>query len=238
MLMHIDPFKISSVAEARLGQMGAYNGKLYRYAKAGGSNLAKGKLVVAPDPVANHIDLAPVAAYAIGTTTIQLTLGATAATADQYKGGSMVIQDGTGEGRSYYIEGNTAAGSAGTITVYLREGIDTAMVVANTKVDLLASDYNGVVISATDQADRALGVPNVAITAAYYGWIQTMGNCSVLMDEAVAVGLALTIGTGVAGAVEALDGAGEQDLGVVSQTAGVDTEYQNVWLHIDRGYAL
>lgn len=220
-----------------IGQVGFYNGKIYRYCKAGGSNIARGKLMVAPTVVANHINLSWQTAPAVGDRVVKVTLGATAATADQYKGGQLVVQDGTGEGRSYFIEGNKAADSSGTCTLYLREPIDTAGATSEANVDLLANDYNGVVISVTDQADRAVGVPNVAITASYYGWLQTGGNCSTLMDEAITNGTVVTIGTGVAGAVEALDGAGEQEVGIMSGTAGVDTEYSNVFLTIDRTVA-
>jgi hypothetical protein len=76
-------------------------------------------------------------------------------------------------------------------------------------------------------------VPNVAVTAAFYAWLQTGGECAVLADEAVAKGLSLTIGTGVVGAVEAADGAGEQVIGVASE-ALVDTEYRSAFLTIDR----
>ena len=53
------------------------------------------------------------------------------------------------------------------------------------------------------------------------------------MDEAVTNGTIVTIGTSVAGAVEAQDAAGEPIVGVVDGTAGVDTEYQQVYLKID-----
>lgn len=210
------------------------DGRIFRYVKAGAVALARGKLVVAPTVVANHINLSWQTAPAVGDTVVKLTLGATAATQDQYADGMLVVQDGAGEGRAYPIEGNLAADSAGTITVYLKEAIDTLGVVAETGCDLIASPYNGVVISVTDQADRPVGVPVVAIAAGSYGWVQSGGLCAVLMDEAVTNGAAVTIGTGVAGAVEAQDAAGEPVVGFVSGTAGVDTEYQLVDLAIDR----
>lgn len=211
-------------------------GRVFRYAKAGASNLARGKLTVAPTVVANHINLSFQTAPTDGDTTVKVTLGATAATADYYKDGQLVVNDGTGEGRAYGIAGNSAADSSGTCTVYLKEAIDIDGAVSETNVDLLANNWSGIVISATDQADFATGVPVVAITAGEFGFVQTGGPASVLFDEAVTNGLAVTIGTGVAGAVEAADGAGEQVVGVVSGTAGVDTEYQLVELTIDRPF--
>ena len=70
------------------------------------------------------------------------------------------------------------------------------------------------------------------VTAAYYYWCQTRGDAVVLMDEAVAKGAAITIGSSVAGAVEAVDAAGEIQIGINRET-GVDTEYGPVWLTID-----
>lgn len=208
--------------------------RVFRFVKAGAVALARGKLVVAPTVVANHINLSWQTVPAVGDTVVKLTLGATAATENQYQDGYLVVQDGTGEGRAYEIEGNTAADSAGTITVYLKEAIDTTGAASETGCALLASAYNGVVISVTDQADQPIGVPVVPIAAGEYGWVQTGGPCAVLMDEAITNGKAVTIGTGVAGAVEMLDAAGEPEVGIMAGTAGVDTEYQVVDLTLDR----
>jgi len=230
-------YKTGAVELYRVGQRYSDSqGRVFRYAKAGAVNLSRGKLCVAPTVVANHINLSWATAPAIGDRVVSITLGATAATVDQYKGGMLVVQDGTGEGRAYPIEGHAAADSSGTITLTLAETIDTAGVASETGCDLIANPGRGAVISVTDQADQAVGVPVVAIAAGEFGFIQTGGPASVLMDEAITNGLALTIGTGVAGAVEALDAAGEQQVGVMAGTAGVDTEYQLVELTIDRPF--
>lgn len=238
--MNLAPTTINKTGATELYEVGArYSdafGRVFRYAKAGGTALARGKLMVAPTVAANHINLSWETVPAIGDKEVRVTLGATAATKDQYKGGQLVVQDGTGEGRSYRILSNRAADSAGTIVVTLQEAIDTAGAAGEANVDLLANPWRGIVISVTDQADQPVGVPVVAIAANEYGFVQTGGMCAVLMDEAIANGLALTIGTGVAGAVEALDGAGEPEVGIMAGTAGVDTEYQNVELTIDRPF--
>lgn len=232
--MNLSPSRFdqtSSSKEYALGQSFTDGqGRVFVYAKAGAVNLSRGKLCVAPTVVANHINLSFATAPTAGDKSVTVTLGATAATKDQYKDGLLVVQDGTGEGRAYAIEGHAAADSAASLTLYLKEAIDTTGATAESNVDLLANDYSGVLISVTDQADRPVGVPVVAIAAGEYGWLQAGGNCAVLMDEAVTNGLMVTTGTGVAGAVEAQDGAGEPLVGYVNGTAGVDTEYQNVYL--------
>lgn len=239
--MNLSPATIVQTGDTELYEVGArYSdayGRVFRYAKAGGTALARGKLCVAPTVVANHINLSWATVPAVGDTTVTITLGATAATEDQYKGGSLVVQDGTGQGRAYRIAHNKAADSAGTITVMLAEPIDTAGAASETGCDLIANPWRGAVISVADQADMPIGVPVTAIAAGEYGFIQTGGPCSVLFDEAVTNGSVVTIGSSTVGAVEAQDGAGEPIVGIVSGTAGVDTEYQQIELLIDRPFA-
>lgn len=222
---------ISSVKNAELlGQVATTSdGRTYRYAKAGAAELAPGKLVVNADVDSNVVNEGVNVAAAVGSTTVQLDAGGTIA-ADAYAGGYLTINDAAGEGRSYFVVGNSAGSTGVDVTVYLKEALTVALTTSS-EATLTVSPYSAVVISATDQADKAVGVPNVTVTAAYYCWVQTGGVCAVLWDEAVAKGLSLTIGTGVAGAVEAADAAGEQEIGVAIM-AGVDTEYQPAWLSI------
>jgi len=226
--------KTSSVAAHQLGDI--YSdafGRTFIYAKAGATGLSRGKLTVAADVVANHVKMNFAVAPTAGDLVVKVTLGATAATADQYKDGWLVVNDGTGEGRAYPVEGNLAADSAGTCTVYLKEAIDTTGALSEANVDLLAGKWNGTVISAADQADAPTGVPIVAVTANYFYWSQTGGPCAVLADEALSpVGGIVTIGSSTAGAVEELDAVAEPLVGEVMQTAGVDAEYPMINLQI------
>ena len=201
-------------------------GRVWRYAKAGGANLSRGKLTVAATVDAQRINLSFATAPAVGAKTVSVTIGTGAAAANDYRDGWLVVQDGGGEGRAYPIEGHDAITASTAGDFDLMEAIDTLGVISETNVDLLKNFYDGAVISTLDQADLVLGIPNVAITTAEFGWIQTYGPCAALQDEAPANGVALTIGTGVSGAVEMNDAAGEAFIGHVAGTAGVDTEYQ------------
>jgi len=193
------------------------DGRKFRYSRAGASNLAAGKLVVAATQVADHTDLS-VAVASIGDTQVTVTLGSTGVTADQYAGGFLIVNDGTAEGNIYTIATHPAADASATVVVTLAQPLATALAASGTsQVSLIKNTYADVVISATDQADLAVGVPPVAVTAGYYFFCATGGDVAVLGDEAVTAGLAVTIGTGVAGAVEALDAAGEQQLGIAKQ---------------------
>jgi hypothetical protein len=208
-----------------LGALGVTpDGRVYRWAKAGGTALDPGKLTVNADVDSDVVNKTVAATVAAGATSVTLD-AAGAVTADFYKGGYLVVSDATGEGVSYLVEGNQAVSGAAELTVALAEPLKVGLTVDVSEVTLIQHDLQGVVISATDQADQPMGVPNVTVTADYFCWLQTGGSCAVLADEAVTKGLALTIGTGVAGAVEALDAAGEFQIGVASM-ALVDTEYR------------
>jgi hypothetical protein len=223
---------ISSTKQEMLGALSeTADGRKYRYALAGAVALSPGKICVNADLVANHTDQNIAVSGVAGDTKVSLTLGATAAT-NQYQDGYLVINDATGEGINYLIAGHPAADSAGTLVVNLAEPLEAAVTATTTQYTLKANNYSGVVISIADQADQCVGVPNVAVTAAYYAWLQTHGECAVLADEAVTKGLALTIGSSTVGAVEALDAAGEHQIGVASE-ALVDTEYRSAFLTID-----
>jgi len=226
-----DAREVSTTQNLPLGSKAVTpDGRVFRYARIGASNVVAGNLLVNADLVANHTNRTCVAA-AIGATKVSVNIGATAATANQYKDGYLVINDAAGEGIAYKIVGHPAHAGSGALVVTLGEPVMVALT-SSSEATLKLNPWADVVISATDQADMPVGVPNVNIPATNYGWLQTGGECAVWADEAVAKGLALTIGTGVAGQVEALDAAGEFQIGVASE-ALVDTENRAAFLTID-----
>jgi hypothetical protein len=208
-------------------------GRTFYYSLAGGTTLARGKINVAATIAGNHVNLNFQTAPAIGDTDVSVTLGGTLTTADMYKDGWLVVQDGTGEGRAYHIEGHPAADASATQTLTLSEQIDTAGALSEANVDLIKNKYDSVVVSVADQADPVVGVNLVSITNAEYGWQQTWGACSVLQDETVAVGSMVVVGESVVGAIQVDDGAAEPAVGQIGPQAGVDTEYQLAYLKID-----
>lgn len=207
----------------------------FRFAKNGAAALARGKLCVAATEEANHINLTVAAAAAVGDKSVTVTLGATQVAADDYAQGYLYIETLTGSGQTYRIRGHTAAASAASLTVELYDELRAALDTTST-AHLLKHPYDGVVISVTDQLDLPVGVPPIAVTAStatlhYYFWLQVAGPCAVLADEAFGKGAALTTGTGTAGAVEALDAAGEPQIGV-AMIGPTDGDYTPVMLRI------
>lgn len=219
-----------------LGQLaGTADGRTWRYGKngtGGGTALIPGNLQQVATAVANHVNRTGVT-YAAGTGVVTFAVGATAVTADQYRGGYLVVNAGTGAGQSLLIRGNTKAGSAGSPTVYLKDTIITATLVSDSKFSLHPHPYSACIINASTLGAGAAGVPIVSIPDGSLGWFQTGGVASVLSDAgAAAIGAPITYSDDTAGAVgpAETDAAGAA-LGY-ALILGVSAEYRPVFLTI------
>lgn len=178
------------------------DGRIFRYCKCGsGAALVAGNFIQSPAQVANHQNLS-VAAAAIGATSITVTLGATAATAQQYAGGQAVVTITPGLGQAINIQGHPAADSAATLVLTLAEPLRVALT-TDTRIDLVPNPYNGVIQNpATTLTGVCVGVATYIISASEYGWIQRSGPCGALMADTTAVGLAIVVPSGTAGAAK------------------------------------
>src|SRR5688572_7146665 len=162
------------------------DGRRFRYAKAGGSALVAGNVLQAPAEVTNHQNLTAAAA-ALNATSVTVTLGATAATANQYAGGWAVVTVTPNLGGIYAIKAHPAAGSAATLTLELSDPIRVAWT-TSTRVDLIPNPYNGVIQSpATTLSAVTVGTAPWALPASEWGWIQTGGAASVLTAGTIIV---------------------------------------------------
>jgi hypothetical protein len=213
------------------------DGRKFRYAKAGAAALGAGKCGIAAAVAAGVLNEACASAHAIGDRVIQetITAGGTYAT-DHFAGGFFQVNDATGEGHQYMIESSSAVGAADT-TVYLTlaDPIRVALVATTSEFTLVASPWMGVTESATEE-NMPVGIAPVPVTAAYYYWAQTGGVALCLMDGAAAIGTKMVLGS-VAGSLKAVPTPLDIDInfpvGVCFGSAGVDTEYQPVFLTID-----
>lgn len=228
-----DLFTSSSVSLHNLGDKAfSTDGRAFRYVKAGASALVAGNAIQSPAVVPNHVNLTPTAAVAVGDTQITVTLGATAATANQYEGGYLVVEIGTtGAGQTLKIKSNPAAASGATMVVTLED----AFVVATSgtvTVSLIANRYNGVIQSpATTLTGTIVGVAVLAIPATHYGWVCTRGVTSMLTTGTPIVGSAIGVPTTTAGAGVA-DSAILTHVGVVAK-AGITVQNTPVDVKLD-----
>jgi hypothetical protein len=143
------------------------------------------------------------------------------------------VNDNTGQGINYLIAGHAAHAGSGTLVVKLAEPIKVALA-TTTEVTLVANPYSAVIVNPGAIAHRELGVNNVSITNAYYGWLQSGGDCAVLSDGAVTKGVECIASDATAGAVEIrVDATVVPAVGFALETS-VTTEYSQFCLTIDK----
>lgn len=220
-----------------LGQeMITSDGKRFRYGKNGtgsGTALVAGQLQQMAVVVANHVNRTGTTQSA-GDASATFAVGATAVTSNQYQGGYLVVNAGTGAGQALEISGNTKANSSGSPVVYLADQFIAATSVTDSKFSLIPAPYGAVIQSSTSQNAGVAGVAVTALADASYGWFQTGGVCSVLSDAgAPAVGAPVTSSDDTAGAI----GPYETDavapcIGYMVQSA-VSAEYRPAFLLVD-----
>lgn len=210
------------------------DGRRFAYGQAGAVAITAGQLTQIPAVVANHQALVTAAA-SVGAVKVTVTLGGTAATADQYKDGYLIIRDTstTGAGQAFPVVGNSAQTSTtGTVDVYIGEGVAEALTTASVS-NLELSPYGGVLVSTTaDTTERVVGVSQVDVPISYYAWFQTYGVSSVLGNGTITKGSGLIKSATTAGAVD-IEGTSTitQRVGIAQQT-GTSTKYNTVYLNI------
>lgn len=227
----------SSVQEEQLGALGQDRfGDIYRYAKVGASNISAGKLQLAPTQKTNHHNIAAsVAVTADGRNNrVTLTLGNTAAVANEYSEGYLAANDNTPEGQTYRVNGHPAAAGLATLEVSVDRPFVTSITISS-EFTLVHNRWGGMV-EGTTITIRAAGVPMIPMTAAYFGWVKTRGVAAVLIGANATLGADVIVG-GTAGAVtdrtDALGASAEPVVGVSDIVLGVTTEYNPIRLTID-----
>lgn len=187
----------------RLGQLASTSdGRVYAYSQAGASNLSAGKIVSGLATTANHVTQTGVVT-AVGDRSVSYTLGATAAASDLYADGYFAVDVGPGQ-NVYSILGNTNATSTNSyaVTVNLKDPI-TVATSTSSKFSLYPSEFKSTVLYDHNSITvPVVGVPNVAVTAAYYYWGQVTGYCATLSDGVIAKNTGAIPSDATDGAVE------------------------------------
>jgi len=207
----------------------------------GGNAIAAGLLCQAPAIIANHQNCATTAFQAASANgnvpaTVTVTLGATAVTANQYAGGYVNANDGTGEGQLLRIASHPAADASAAVVITLEDNPAVALVGATTEVSLIPNPYNGVIVNPTTFTNAPAGANPTALAASAYGFLVTRGPVSLLGDAtAPVVGTAVAASAATAGAVGdvpyATDVLTGSVIGNAIQTA-VSTEYRMVFINL------
>ena len=156
--------------------LGAYaetaDGRGFRYCYIGATATVAGRIYQAPAEDTSNFQNLTAAVSSVGATTVTTTTTVTL-TADQLAGGTLVVASATlGSGRMYKIKSHPAA-TAAVVTFTLEDPIAVATT-GTVKIDCHPNPYNGVVITPAGSATSSpVGVATNAITANYYGWLQT-----------------------------------------------------------------
>jgi hypothetical protein len=212
-----------------LGQMGMTpDGRLHRFGFIDGAVTA-GKLLAQKAPTAAHdMDLATTAA-AIGATSITVTLGATAATLNQYEDGVIYVNDVTGEGQLFAIASNPVAAASASLVLTLHEKVVTALS-ATSQTGLIENPYKDATVHPTTITGCASGFTNHDVPDNAYFWMCSRGNVAALIDVTITpFGEYLMRSTNVAGAVMQANYAGTaevQNVAISNNIVAVDTDYQ------------
>lgn len=213
------------------------DGRMFRYMQAGAVLLVPGNVIQGPAILVNHLALTPSAA-ALGATQVVATLGATAAAENLYADGYLQVDTTPGNGYVYQVDSHLAVLSSGVITVNLRKD-DPVQVALTTssRVGLLQNQYKGgIQAPVTTATGIIIGVAVSAIAINNYGWVQTHGIASPLINGTPALGAnVLGISGTTAGSVDIETAAPlivSQRIGRMAQI-GVSTKNNFVFLTID-----
>jgi len=232
---------LTSNQRHKLGTRMAFaDGRAYRYAAVGGTEIASGRLVQPVAATAAHdMDLAWSAGAAVGATTITTGTSLTV-TEDQYKEGWLYTNDGAGEGQIYPILSNTAVSSAAgcVFTIDEPDGFVIALTATSSLFGVMPNMYSEIIVQPTSITQAAVGVSPTTMTLDYYGWIQTWGPCALLNTGTTwVIGDQLASAeTGAAGAAILLDSSGAPDNQSIGYALGpqpADADFGFMYLTID-----
>jgi hypothetical protein len=232
----IDPFAETVSQQFPLGTKLTYGGRTFRYTHNGGVVQAAGSLYQSVVPAAGELDEALEDGVAVGDTGITFTQ-TTGADIDinTFRDGYLNVRDETGEGNLYLIHDHIELTNSAAEEITL---VDPILVVpANAATgDLIRNPYKAVIIHPSPNTARIVGLAVRALTASYYGWLQTSGMASVLTDGTVVIGEHVRASDGTDGSVEALVRAGtnedEQEVGTVVAVSA-STEYSLIHLTLE-----
>lgn len=204
---------------AQLYPLGArllhHDGRVFRYASAG-ATLVAGDLIqsaVNGGTTTLQKDLTVATSSAVGAYAGYATVATDTIAANLFTDGYYIVSDGTaaqGCGTMYQIKSHpTSAAASIAFTFY--EPIRVAITAGSSKVGLMTNPYKAVIQAPiTTPTGMIVGVAPIAVTSAYYFWLQTWGLANILIKTA------LTAGTAVVRDVTAAGSAGVQAAGASS----------------------
>jgi hypothetical protein len=176
------------------------DGRIFRYCQAGAVATVAGSLYQSAAPLTNHLANTP-PAVAVGATSFSYTPGATAGAANLYAEGYLQVDTTPGNGYCYVVAGHDAITASTAFTLYLRDAIQVALTTSS-RVGLSPNPYKNVIVTPTTNTAKVVGVPGTVIAISEYGWLQTRGPASVLINGTPAITAPVVNSGTTAGAVD------------------------------------
>lgn len=220
-------FSQSTTPSHPLGTRGSDDmGRIFRYCRAGGSDLIMGQVIQGAALTAGHLTLTPhttTGGTSPGSLDIMVTC-VSAVSTGFYNDGLLMVASGSGAGGSYKISSfkqitgtgavvgvSISAGGTGQFTLYFEDAIPVVTnqtISTSSKISIIPSPYMNVIQApVTTLTGPLVGVCTYPITSTQYGWIQTWGPAAVLSNDTMAVGGSV-VGVGTtAGRIEGVQGA-------------------------------
>ena len=236
-----DPYAESATQLFPLGTTLDWGDRAFKYAQMDGAVTAGKLLQQKASVVANHSQCdmtGAVSATTTDTTDISVEFsGDTDAALNLYQDGYLIINSGTGAGQSWRIKSHAAvnAGDDTTAVITVYGKLVTALASgASSEATLTYNPYKDVIVSPGGAATGGVvGVTNIDMTDAYYGWIQVRGPKACLAGETLVLGMSVMASDADAGAVMPDNGDDlEPVIGEVMASVVVDAEYNLVNLKI------
>ena len=204
------------------------DGREVRLVLAGASNLATGKVMTAPVAVAGQLEMVVTAFTAYSNNgnvpaKVTVTNGSGAITANQYRGGFMMVNSGTGAGQILKIASHPAISSLATGGVFTLEDAPNTALDATSTVSVYKNPCDSIILADHTALQQPVGVTFYPITAAYYGYVVSKGLTVVLNDGGWTAGSAVSTSNATDGAVE--NGVIAQGFVGYAIEAGTSTHY-------------
>lgn len=177
------------------------DGRVFRYCQAAADTVA-GSVYQSAAPIPFHLArTAPI--VAVGATSFTFTPGATGGAANLYAEGYLQVDTTPGNGYTYQVSGHATItlSVAFTLNLMPSDPIQVALTASST-VGLVHNTYKNVIINPTTATAAVAGVAPAIITGTQFGWLQTWGPCSTLINGTPGVGIAVVISATTAGAVD------------------------------------
>ncbi len=183
------------------------DGAIFRYSEMGSVQGVANKLYQGAAADTNWQDTENSVALTAGDTQITFHDDGTTFAVDEARGGHIVVESAADLGHVYRVNYNTATVVDETV-MQLMPGVSvqvTVPVATDNFLTFTKNQWKDVILGITGVNTAAnAGVPRMAIPAAAFGWLQTRGSCSCVVDsasEAVLVGNGVRSGQSEAGAV-------------------------------------